>query len=64
MNPCAYVGYQLDLSQEQLRELYRTHAGYERQVAQVTTKLVRERFLLPDHAHELVGAARESDVLR
>jgi hypothetical protein len=64
MNPCAYIGYQVDLSQEQLRELYRTPAGYVRQVAEETTKLVRDRFLLPGHARELLVAARELDVLR
>ena len=65
MNPCAYIGYQLDLSQEQLRELYRTRhwlrAAGGRGDHEV---LVRDRFLLPGHARELVAAARGSDVLR
>jgi hypothetical protein len=64
MNPCAYVGYQLDLSDEQLRDLYGTHAGYVRAVTKDTKKLVRERFLLPDDAAEIVAAAESSDVLR
>jgi hypothetical protein len=63
-NPCAYVGYQLDLSPQQLRQLYGTHAGYVRQVTKDTAKLVRERFLLPGDARALVVAARESNVLR
>ena len=64
MNPCAYVGYQLDLDEARLQELYHDHAGYVRAVVKSTKKLVREGFLLPEDARELVTAARESDVLR
>jgi alpha/beta hydrolase family protein len=64
MNPCAYVGYQLDFSQERLQQLYRSSAGYVQQVSKDTNKLVREHFLLPDSARELVAAARDSNVLR
>ena len=63
-NPCAYVGYQLDLSPEQLRQLYRTHAGYVRQVTKDTKWLVRERFLLPGDARELVTAAEQSNTMQ
>ena len=62
-NPCAYAGYQLDLSQDKLQQLYRTHAGYVQQVDKDTKTLVRERFLLPASARELVAAARDSNVL-
>lgn len=62
-NPCAYAGYQLDLSQEQLQQLYRTHAGYVQNVTRNTRKLVRERFLLRENARELVTAAQQSSVL-
>ena len=64
MNPCAYAGYQLDLSQQRLRQLYRTHAGYVQQVAKDTDRLVRGRFLLPASARGLVASARDSSVLR
>ncbi len=63
-NPCAYAGYQLDLSREKLQQLYRTHARYVQQVDKDTKKLVRERFLLSASARELVAAARRSNVLR
>jgi len=63
-NPCAYVGYQLDLSPDRLRQLYRTHAGYVAQVTKDTKRLVRERFLLPVDARALVTAAENSNVLR
>jgi hypothetical protein len=63
-NPCAYVGYQRDLSPDQLRQLYRTHAGYVAQVTSDTKRLVRERFLLPADARALVTAAQQSNVLQ
>jgi hypothetical protein len=63
-NPCAYVGYQVDLSPEQLRQLYRTHSGYVDQLTKDTKRLVRARFLLADDAHKLVTAAEQSDVLQ
>jgi len=53
-NPCAYVGYQRDLSPEQFQQLYRTHAGYVEHVTNDTKRLVRQRFLLPANARELV----------
>jgi hypothetical protein len=62
-NPCAYAGYQLDLSPDKLQQLYRTHAGYVQQVAKDTDKLVRQRFLLRTSARELVSAAQASNVL-
>jgi Alpha/beta hydrolase domain len=62
-NPCAYVGYQLDLSPEQLHQLYRTHADYVQHVTTETRKLVRERFLLPQNARNLVTSAQQSNVL-
>jgi len=63
-NPCAYVGYQLDLSPEQLQQLYRTHAGYVDQMTKDTKRLVRARFLLADDARKLVTAAEQSDILQ
>jgi hypothetical protein len=61
-NPCAYVGYQLDLSPERLQQLYRTHARYVAAVTRDTKRLVHERFLLPENARELVTRARRSNV--
>jgi hypothetical protein len=63
-NPCAYVGYQLDLIQDQLRQLYGTHAGYVKKVTADSNALVRQGFLLPDSARALVTAAKESNVLQ
>jgi Alpha/beta hydrolase domain len=63
-NPCAYAGYQHDFSTEKLQQLYRTHARYVQQVDKDTKRLVRERFLLPESARELVAAARDSNILR
>jgi len=61
-NPCAYVGYQLDLSPERLQQLYRTHARYVAAVTRDTRRLVHERFLLPANARELITTARQSNV--
>jgi hypothetical protein len=61
-NPCGYVGYQLDLSPQQLQQLYRTHAEYVQRVTTETKNLVRERFLLPVEARDLVTAAQQSNV--
>jgi len=63
-NPCAYVGYQLDLTQDQLQQLYGSHDGYVKKVTADTNTLVRQRFLLPDSARALVTAAKASNVLR
>ena len=63
MNPCAYVGYQLDFDHAKLQELYRTHDGYVQAVVTSTRKLVREGFLRSEDARELVTAARHSNVL-
>ena len=63
-NPCAYAGYQLDFGPEKLQQLYRTHARYVQQVTTDTDKLVRKRLLLPESAHELVAAAKDSNILR
>ena len=62
-NPCAYVGYQLDLSAEQLQHLYQSHAGYVARITKDAASLVRRRFLLPDDARNLVRAATQSGVL-
>jgi hypothetical protein len=64
MNPCAYIGYQLDFTPAQLRALYGTHASYVHQVITATNKLVGQRFLLPENARPLVDAAQQSSVLR
>jgi hypothetical protein len=63
-NPCAYVGYQLNFSQDRLKALYRRDTGYVQHVTNDTMKLVRERFLLPGSARQLVTAAEQSDVLQ
>jgi hypothetical protein len=63
-NPCAYAGYQLDLSRERLQQLYRSHAGYVRQVAKEADKLVDERSLLRENASDIVAAARDSNILQ
>jgi hypothetical protein len=63
-NPCAYVGYQLDLPQEQLQQRYATHAEYVEQFTKDAKRLVGTRFLLADDARELVTAAQDSNVLR
>jgi hypothetical protein len=62
-NPCAYAGYQLDLTRAQLQQLYRNHAGYVQKVTADTKKLVRERFLLAEDARRLVTSAQQSTVL-
>ncbi|HEY6316593.1 MAG TPA: alpha/beta hydrolase domain-containing protein [Acidimicrobiia bacterium] len=62
-NPCAYVGYQLDLSQTQLEQLYRSHAGYVASVVADANRLVGERWLLPVSASELIAEAKASSVL-
>jgi hypothetical protein len=62
VNPCAYVGYQLDFGPAQLKHLYPTHRAYVHQVKKDTGKLVRERFLLRDSARNLVAAARTSTI--
>jgi len=63
-NPCAYAGYQLDLSHQRLQQLYRDHGSYVQEVARDTDKLVRERFLLRGNARALVAAAQDSNILR
>ena len=63
MNPCAYVGYQLDFSSAQLKHLYRNHAGYVRQVTTDAAKLVRQHLLLPEDARRLVDLARQAAVV-
>jgi hypothetical protein len=63
-NPCAYAGYQLDLSTEQLQHLYTDHAGYVEHVTKGTSQLVKERFLLPADARRLIATATASKVLR
>jgi len=63
-NPCAYVGYQLDLTQDHLQQLYGSHDGYVKKVTADTNTLVRQRFLLPESARALVTAAKASNVLR
>ena len=62
-NPCAYVGYQLNFSQQKLQELYGSHGGYVRQVVQDAVKLVGERWLLPENALDLITTAARSDIL-
>jgi hypothetical protein len=61
-NPCAYVGYQLDFSPAQLRQLYPTHRAYVHDVKKDATRLVHERFLLRDSARRLVAAARTAAI--
>jgi hypothetical protein len=63
-NPCAYAGYQIDLTQQRLRELYANHARYVAQVGRDASRLVKEHFLLPSDARHLVAAAQQSSVLR
>lgn len=62
-NPCAFVGYQLNFSQQKLEQLYGNHGGYVEQVVEDAVKLVREHWLLPDNAAELIAAAAQSDIL-
>jgi hypothetical protein len=42
----------------------RDHAGFVRAVEQAAQTLVHDRFLLPDDAKTLVGAAAASAILR
>jgi hypothetical protein len=62
-NPCAYLGYQLNLTDSRLEQLYRSHAGYVTAVHAATTKLVNERWLLPASAAALKAQATQSTVL-
>jgi hypothetical protein len=47
-----------------LQELYETHGGYVRKVAEAANKLQSERLMLPDDVDMLVREAEASDVLR
>lgn len=46
-----------------LEQLYGEHRGYVRAVRADTSRLVRERLLLPEDAREAVAEARRGDVL-
>lgn len=46
-----------------LQERYRDHGGFVSAVKQAAAELSRERFLLPEDAEELIGAAEASAVL-
>jgi hypothetical protein len=63
-NPCAYLGYQLNLSDSRLEQLYRSHAGYVTAVRVATAKLVKEHWLLPASAAALVIQAEQSAILQ
>ena len=63
-NPCAYLGYQLNLPDSRLQQLYRSHAGYVTAVHAATTKLVNAHFLLSGSAATLISQASQSSVLQ
>ena len=61
-SPCAYAGYQLNFSQQQLEQLYGTHGGYVSAVVQDAHQLEREHFLLSGDAKQLITDAAQSNV--
>jgi hypothetical protein len=59
---CDFLGFQVDFTNEKLRQLYRNHGRYVRAVSHRLRELVRQRLYLKGDVREILDEAVHADV--